>query len=127
MKTAVGYTGGKTESPTYDSVCRGDGHTEAMRIWYDTTETSYEVMLEAFFKNHSPTGRKPKPQYKSAIYYHSEAQRLLAKAALEAYASKNGPVHTDLEPEQPWTDAEDYHQQYLFKPRGGSGVSSGWL
>ncbi len=46
MRTAVGYTGGKTKSPTYESVCRGDGHTEAMRVWFDSSQTSYEAMLE---------------------------------------------------------------------------------
>ena len=91
--------------------------------WFDSTETSYEAMLEAFFANHSPRGRKPKPQYKSAIYYANESQRLLAKAALEA----NPGVHTDLVPEQPWYDAEDYHQQYLFKPKGSSRISAGWF
>ena len=100
-----------------------------MRVWFDANDTSYEVMLENFFKHHSPRGRKPKVQYKSAIYFHSEAQRLAALAALEAYSRAHGPVHTDLEPEQPWTDAEDYHQQYLFKPPRGSSsrISAGWF
>ncbi len=46
VRTSVGYTGGKTKSPTYDSVCDGDGHTEAMRIWFDASVTSYDVMVE---------------------------------------------------------------------------------
>lgn len=56
-RTRVGYTGGSTPSPTYESVCRGDGHTEAMRVWFDPQQITYEQLLEEFFREHDPTRR----------------------------------------------------------------------
>jgi peptide-methionine (S)-S-oxide reductase len=59
----VGYTGADAPNPTYNSVCRGDGHTEALRVEFDPTVISYEQLLDQFFDQHMPT-RKSKAQYK---------------------------------------------------------------
>lgn len=115
LKTRVGYTGGSAPSPTYGTVCSGDGHTEAMRVWFDTRQISYTQLLEVFFREHSPTGRS-KAQYKSAIWYHGEGQRQAAEAMVAGLKAKyKVSVSTTLDPVQRWYDAEDYHQQYIAK------------
>ena len=110
----VGYTGGDAEEPTYGSVCGGDGHTEAVKIEFDPNVISYEQLLDTFWAEHNPSGYKPKVQYKSAIWPTSESQREIAIASRDAIESKYGSVHTDIEDEQQWWDAEEYHQKYLI-------------
>ncbi|KAL6749798.1 peptide methionine sulfoxide reductase MsrA [Haematococcus lacustris] len=94
-----------------------------MRIWFDPDVITYTQVLERFFEEHDPT-RKTKAQYKSGIWYHSEAQREAAQALIAALAARHGPVATSLEPEQPWTDAEEYHQDYINKMTGRSRVGA---
>lgn len=116
--TAVGYTGGGNPKPTYDSVCDGDGHTEALRVEYDPAQTSFEDLLEFYWRNYH--GSSSIPQYKAAIWYHSEDQKLAAEASLEAAAKaqpgKKRPV-VDVLPAGEWHDAEEYHQKYYYKSR----------
>ena len=138
--TSVGYTGGYTPYPTYEEVCSGrTGHTEAVLVAFDPQQTSYAELLKVFFEEHNPTqgmrqGNDIGTQYRSAIYYTSEAQRLTAEAALAAYqadlqAAGHGPITTEIAPAGAYYFAEDYHQQYLHKvPNGycglqGTGVS----
>jgi peptide-methionine (S)-S-oxide reductase len=138
--TAVGYAGGLTPNPTYEEVCSGrTGHNEAVLVVYDPKQVSYEALLKLFFESHNPTqgmqqGNDVGTQYRSGIYYYSEAQRKAAEAAKEAYASALssqglGPITTEILPAPEFYFAEDYHQQYLAKnPRGycglgGTGVS----
>eukprot|EP00747_Dinoflagellata_sp_TGD_P218790 gnl/TRDRNA2_/TRDRNA2_90990_c0_seq1.p1 gnl/TRDRNA2_/TRDRNA2_90990_c0~~gnl/TRDRNA2_/TRDRNA2_90990_c0_seq1.p1 ORF type:complete len:116 (-),score=24.10 gnl/TRDRNA2_/TRDRNA2_90990_c0_seq1:181-528(-) len=111
----VGYTGGHSPSPTYESVCDGDGHTEALQIEYDETKTSYEQLLHFYWENYQ--GSSSSPQYKAAIWVHDEAQRAAALKYLEAATMSLGGVKPDVEivDAVTWHDAEEYHQQYHYK------------
>jgi peptide-methionine (S)-S-oxide reductase len=132
--TAVGYAGGFTPNPTYEEVCSGrTGHTEAVLVAFDTTKTSYEEMLKLFWEGHDPTqgmrqGNDVGSQYRSAIYWHDEAQRAAAEASRDAYqqmlsAAGHGEITTEIaqldDASHPFYYAEDYHQQYLAKNPGG--------
>mmetsp|Transcript_6147 Transcript_6147/g.21609 ORF Transcript_6147/g.21609 Transcript_6147/m.21609 type:complete len:129 (-) Transcript_6147:1054-1440(-) len=122
VSTRVGYTGGDNPSPTYDTVCAGDGHTEALRVEYDPSETSYEALLQAFFEEHNPT-RRSKAQYKSALWPTTDEQKAAAEAMKESLESKHGvKLHTDIEEAKEFWDAEEYHQKYLEKMTG-----PGWM
>src|SRR3954470_15491806 len=85
--TAVGYAGGYTKNPTYEEVCSGrTGHTEAVLVVFDPNVTSYDEILRLFWENHDPTqgmrqGNDVGSQYRSAIYWHDEAQRAAAEAS----------------------------------------------
>jgi peptide-methionine (S)-S-oxide reductase len=110
-QTVVGYTGGKKANPSYDSVCAGDGHTEAIQIQYDPEKVTYDQLLDTFYRGCSADSRG-KPQYKSAIWVHSEEQKKLA----EQSAQKRGKAsRLQILEAAPWHDAEDYHQHYYQK------------
>jgi peptide-methionine (S)-S-oxide reductase len=128
--TAVGYAGGFTPNPTYEEVCSGrTGHTEAVLVAYDTAATSFEEMLKLFWEGHDPTqgmrqGNDVGSQYRSAILWRDEAQRVAAEASLAAYQEMlsqagYGQITTELAQAGPFYYAEDYHQQYLAKNPGG--------
>jgi peptide-methionine (S)-S-oxide reductase len=138
--TAVGYAGGLTRNPTYEEVCSGrTGHNEAVLVVYDPKRVSYDALLKAFWETHDPTqgmrqGNDVGTQYRSGIYYFSEAQKRAAVASKATYekalkAKGLGPITTEILPAPEFYFAEDYHQQYLAKnPRdycglGGTGVS----
>lgn len=106
----MGYTGGKNSAPSYESVCAGDGHTEAIRIEYDPSKVSYEDLLQYFWAGHSPAPTKT--QYRSAIWYEGEDQREAAEAAS---SQRPRGKYVALKPVQPWYDAEEYHQEYYKK------------
>ncbi len=140
VATAVGYQGGVTPNPTYREVCTGrTGHAEVVRVVYDPGRIRYEDLLRAFWEAHDPTqgmrqGNDVGTQYRSAIYFHSEAQRRAAEASRDAYAGAlaarglDAPT-TELREAPPFYYAEDDHQQYLAKNPdgycglGGTGVS----
>jgi peptide-methionine (S)-S-oxide reductase len=128
--TAVGYAGGFTPNPTYQEVCSGQtGHTEAVLVAFDTSATSFQEMLKLFWEGHDPTqgmrqGNDVGTQYRSAIYWQSEAQRVAAEASRDAYQEMltragHGEITTEIAPGGPFYYAEDYHQQYLAKNPGG--------
>jgi peptide-methionine (S)-S-oxide reductase len=138
--TAVGYSGGFTPNPTYEEVCSGrTGHAEAVLVVFDSSKTSYEQILRLFWENHDPTqgmrqGNDIGTQYRSAIYWTTEAQRAAAERSRDAYAERlqaagYPEITTEIEEAGPFYYAEDYHQQYLHKvPNGycglgGTGVS----
>jgi peptide-methionine (S)-S-oxide reductase len=138
--TAVGYAGGLTPNPTYEEVCSGrTGHTEAVLVVFDPAKTSLEEILRLFWENHDPTqgmrqGNDHGPQYRSAIYVSSEAQREAAERSRDMYAEKlhaagYGEITTEIADAGPFYYAEDYHQQYLHEnpwgycPDHGTGVS----
>ena len=138
--TAVGYAGGYTPNPSYEEVCStGTGHAEVVLAVFDPSVTSYEAMLRLFWENHDPTqgmqqGNDVGTQYRSGIYWQTEAQRDAAIASRETYqqqlaGSGFGEITTEIEKAGPFYYAEDYHQQYLAKnPNGycglgGTGVS----
>jgi len=122
--TAVGYTGGHTENPTYKQVCSDTtGHAEAVRVEFDPTVVTYEKLLDVFWKCHDPTqvnrqGPDTGGQYRTAIFTHSPEQAAAAEAAkarLEKSGAHKRPIATQITPATPFTRAEEYHQQYLEK------------
>ena len=128
--TAVGYAGGRTPNPTYDEVCSGlTGHTEAVRVVFDPRRTTYDALLRLFWESHDPTqgmrqGNDVGTQYRSAIYYTSDAQRRRAEESRAAYqamlsAAGHGAITTEIAAAAEFYYAEDYHQQYLAKNPGG--------
>ena len=138
--TAVGYVAGYTPNPTYEEVCSGrTGHTEAVLVAYDPAEVSYEALLRVFFEEHDPTqgmrqGNDIGTQYRSGIYYTTDAQREAAEKAMAAYQEAlakagYGEITSELNQLDKFYYAEEYHQQYLHKvPYGycglqGTGVS----
>src|SRR5690242_3817314 len=110
--TAVGYSGGFTPNPTYDEVCSGrTGHTEAVLVVFDPQETSYEQILRLFWEGHDPTqgmrqGNDVGTQYRSALYWTSDAQREAAEASRAAFQEElgragYGEITTELAPAGP--------------------------
>jgi len=132
--TAVGYAGGFTPNPTYQEVCSGrTGHTEAVLVVFDPAQTSTDEILRTFWENHDPTqgmrqGNDAGTQYRSAIYWATEAQRDAAEATRamfqqELTRSGFGEITTEIAEAGPFYYAEDYHQQYLEKnPNGYCGL-----
>ncbi len=126
--TRVGYIGGQLPSPTYEEVCTDrTGHAEAVEVEYDSDETSFEDLLDVFWKNHNPTtlnrqGPDVGIQYRSAIFYHDENQKEIAeksKQNLEDSGYYEHPVVTQIVPAPTFYKAEEYHQKY-FKKQGFS-------
>jgi peptide-methionine (S)-S-oxide reductase len=124
LSTRVGYTGGHLENPTYDAVCTDTtGHAEAVEVEYDPDKISYEDLLELFWQSHNPTtlnrqGPDIGRQYRSAIYYHNDAQKAAAiasKARWDASGEFDRPIVTEIAEAEVFYPAEDYHQQYLAK------------
>ena len=124
IDTTVGYTGGKVKNATYKN---HEGHAEAIEIEYDPTKTSYEALLEFFFRIHDPTtmnrqGNDIGTSYRSAIFYHDDKQREVAervKKKVDASGRWKRPVVTEIARASEFWTAEDYHQDYLIKNPGG--------
>jgi peptide-methionine (S)-S-oxide reductase len=121
IKVVSGYTGGRTDNPTYQQVCSGNtGHVEAARIEYDPGLISYNDLLEVFFYTHDPTtpnrqGKDVGEQYHSTIFYTDGEQKELAEKfidKLNAGKEYNAPIVTTLRPLGQFYEAEDYHQGY---------------
>ena len=122
-----GYSGGHAPDPTYEEVCgKKTGHAEVVRVTFDPDVISFRDLLGVFFATHDPTtpnrqGNDVGPQYRSAIFYHSEEQRAAANdviADLSAAEIWAGPVVTQLAPFKAFYPAEGYHQGYF---RGNPG------
>ncbi len=116
-----GYAGGAKPNPTYEEVCRGrTGHAEVAEITFDPAVTSFREILEVFFSVHDPTtkdrqGNDIGSQYRSVIFYHSDAQRDTAANFIEELTADDvwgAPIVTELSPAPPFFAAEDYHQGY---------------
>lgn len=119
VATAVGYTGGKTTNPTYESVCtHTTGHAEAVLVEFDPKQVTYQRLLDLFFANHDPTtlnrqGPDHGDQYRSAIFTFSDAQADAVKTtALREQKKLGKPVTTAVGPAVQFWKAEEYHQQY---------------
>lgn len=119
IESRVGYTGGKTADPTYEQVCSDTtGHAEAVEIDYDPELITYETLLKHFFRLHDPTqvnaqGPDLGSQYRSAIFYHSDDQKILAEITIKAISANfSQPIATTLEGAGTFYPAEDYHQKY---------------
>jgi peptide-methionine (S)-S-oxide reductase len=138
--TAVGYAGGFTPNATYREVCSGmTGHNEVVLVVYDPRQVSYDTLLKTFWENHDPTqgmrqGNDVGTQYRSGIYYYTDAQRDAAEHSRQLYQERlrsggYGRITTEIVPAPEFYYAEEYHQQYLAKNPdgycglGGTGVS----
>ena len=127
--TAVGYSGGATENPTYEQVCTGrTGHAEVVHVQYDPEQLSYEQILDLFWNCHDPTtlnrqGPDVGSQYRSAILYYSPEQEVAANTSLQKLEQTgrfNRPIVTEITAAGEFFRAEEYHQQYLEKHGRGS-------
>jgi len=128
-QTVVGYEGGDKPDPTYEHVCGGDtGHAETVQITYDPTRITYEELLTVFWENHDPTtmdrqGPDVGTQYRSVVFYRTDEQRQVAermKAELAQEGTWSDPIVTQIVPAKVFYPAEDYHQNYFDKQRGGT-------
>lgn len=126
--TTVGYTGGTVDNATYDLVRTGrTGHAESIQIEFDPGRISYEQILDYFFRLHDPTtanrqGNDTGDQYRSAIFYHDDAQKQTAervKQRVGASGKWTRPIVTAIVPASKFHSAEDYHQDYLQKHPNG--------
>ena len=122
LRVASGYMGGQLEDPTYEQVCSGrTGHAEVVQLTFDPSVTSYRDVLEVFFGIHDPTtlnrqGNDAGTQYRSVIFYHTEAQRTTAEEMIRELTAEKvypSPIVTVIEPASPLYQAEDYHQEYF--------------
>ncbi|WP_198146700.1 peptide-methionine (S)-S-oxide reductase MsrA [Alicyclobacillus hesperidum] len=124
VRVISGYTGGDVPHPTYEQVCTGTtGHTEAVQIWYDPAVMSYEQLLDIFWRQIDPTDPGGQfydrgSSYRTAIFYHTEAQRQAAEASKVRLANSGRfrqPIVTEILPAGPFYEAEEYHQNFYQK------------
>ena len=124
ISTAVGYSGGAYDNPSYKDVCTGrTGHAEVVEVTYDPARVAYDDLLKVFWDNHNPTtlnrqGWDVGTQYRSAIFFHTPEQEAAARAsrdALDSSGKYRKPIVTDIAPASSFYMAEEYHQQYLEK------------
>ena len=122
LSVESGYMGGHVVNPDYHAVCTGrTGHIEVVQVTFDPSIASYRDILEVFFAIHDPTsmnrqGNDTGPQYRSAIFYHSEEQRRIAQemiAEVDREEPGGRPVVTEVRPAETFYIAEDYHQNYF--------------
>lgn len=124
VSTVVGYTGGKSVNPTYEEVCTDrTGHAEAVQVTFDPKRVSYAELVHHFFGIHDPTqvdrqGPDHGTQYRSAIFFHGEAQKETARNVIDE-VEKSGQYKkrlvTELVPASAFYQAEEYHQKYYEK------------
>ncbi|MBN1438544.1 MAG: peptide-methionine (S)-S-oxide reductase MsrA [Anaerolineales bacterium] len=121
-RVASGYAGGEKADPTYEEVCTGTtGHAEAVQITFDPAVVSYTDLLDIFWHTHDPTtpnrqGADVGTQYRSAVFYHDEAQKRAAeevKRRIEEERLWPLPIVTEIVPFTAFYPAEDYHQNYF--------------
>ena len=123
LSVEAGYTGGRTDRPTYEEVCsHTTGHAEAVRVTFDTSKVSYETLARLFFEIHDPTqidrqGPDIGDQYRSEIFYTSPEQRAVAERLIALLRSKGYRVATRVTPAGPFWPAETCHQDY-YRRRG---------
>ena len=125
VSTRVGYIGGALQNPTYEQVCAGNsGHAEAVELIFDEKALSYSALLDIFWRLHNPTqlnrqGPDVGSQYRSAVFYLDETQRLAAEES-KTREGKNhqNPVVTEITATGEFWPAEDYHQSYIKRRRG---------
>ena len=128
ISATSGYTGGNVKNPTYEQVCdKTTGHAEAVQVVFDPKKISYERVLAWFWDLHDPTtlnrqGNDEGPQYRSAIFYHSEEQRKIAEASKAAVASSlKKPVVTEITKATDFYPAENYHQDFYSENKSKNG------
>jgi methionine-S-sulfoxide reductase len=124
LVTYVGYTGGKTQNPTYEEVSSGDtGHRESIEVFYDPTKITYKQLLDIFWHNINPTQPDGQfydigSQYTTAIYYANDKEKREAtesRDALQKSGKFNAPIATQILPLDKFWPAEDHHQEFSHK------------
>ncbi len=125
-KVISGYTGGQMANPGYKDICTGlTGHAEAVQVTYDPQVVDYQVLLTVFFAMHDPTtlnrqGADVGTQYRSAIFYHNEEQKILAGDFIRKLTEErvfSRPIVTEISPLGTYYPAEEYHQDYYNQNR----------
>lgn len=123
-KVRSGYTGGHVENPTYEQVLtHTTGHTEAVKIWFDSEKISYRELVEIYWEQTDPTDAMGQFQdrgdnYRSVIFVNSLEQREIAEKSRAALAASNRfdePIVTKIEDAKPFYEAEEYHQDFYKK------------
>jgi peptide-methionine (S)-S-oxide reductase len=127
LEALCGYTGGRTEAPTYRQVCgHTTGHAEAVEVTFDPQRVTYDSLLEIFWQIHDPTqlnrqGPDVGDQYRSAIFTHGADQEQAAIASRDREQQRRSrPVVTQILPAPRFWRAEEYHQRYFEKNGGGA-------
>jgi peptide-methionine (S)-S-oxide reductase len=127
LRTAVGYTGGHTDDPTYEKVCsHATGHAEAVEVWFDPDVVSYDQLVQTFWQIHDPTtlnrqGWDFGDQYRSAIFVHDDDQADRAAASRDReQESLVRPIVTEITPAARFHVAEGYHQKYFSRRGAGA-------
>jgi peptide-methionine (S)-S-oxide reductase len=122
ISTTSGYTGGKTANPSYEDVSAGNtGHAEAVEIVFDPAKVSYDKLLDVFWHNIDPLVKDRQfcdrgNQYRSAIFFHGDAQRALAEASKTTARTRfKEPIATEIVVAGPFYKAEEYHQDFYLK------------
>ena len=124
ISTTSGYTDGQLSNPSYKQVSSGGtGHTEALKIEYDSSIVSYKDLLEVFWVNIDPVAENRQfcdvgSQYRSGIYYLDDRQKMAALASLEKLQNSGRfeqPITTEIKPATTFYPAEQYHQDYYIK------------
>jgi len=123
-RVVSGYCGGHLANPDYHSVCEGgSGHAEVVQVAFDPAVIDFRGILEIFFATHDPTtpgrqGNDVGTQYRSVIFYGSDAQRETAASLIDELDASEGwpaPIVTELAPAATFYPAEDYHQHYFAR------------
>ena len=127
MSVTSGYSGGQKQNPTYEEVCSGrTGHAEVIKLEFNPQLISYREVLEILFATHDPTtlnrqGADKGEQYRSVIFYASEAQKKCALDYIRELEEKQiyrKPIVTQVVPMKPFYPSEDYHRNYYNNNRG---------
>ncbi|TPF06014.1 peptide-methionine (S)-S-oxide reductase MsrA [Leuconostoc mesenteroides] len=123
-KVRSGYTGGHVENPTYEQVLtHTTGHTEAVKIWFDSEKISYRELVEIYWEQTDPTDAMGQFQdrgdnYRPVIFVNSPEQREIAEESRAALAASNRfdePIVTKIGDAKPFYEAEEYHQDFYKK------------
>ena len=124
IKTEVGYSGGRTKNPSYESVCyENTEHVEVLFVEFNEEIISYEKLVQEFWKCHDPTtldrqGPDIGRQYRSVIYYFDQNQKEIADKSKEKYqVNLQNRIVTEISKADVFYKAEEYHQQYIKKSK----------
>lgn len=124
VEAVSGYAGGEETNPTYKQVASGQtGHTEAVQVYYDPDQITYEGLVAGLWRMMDPTDANGQfvdrgQQYRPAIFYHNDEQQRVAeeaKAELQASGVYDKPVVIEIVPFTEFYTAERYHQDYYKK------------
>ena len=123
-KTEVGYSGGNTTNPTYESVCyQSTEHAEVLQVEFDEDIITYETLVDEFWKCHDPTtldrqGPDVGRQYRSVIYYFDNSQKIIAEnSKLKNQSRFQNKIITEISKADIFYKAEEYHQKYIQKSK----------